>query len=276
VDKTSNSPSAVHHHESIKTSHEAADIKICFQNLGHAYDDSRFIFQGYSAEIQRGSIFALLGPNGCGKTTLLKIILGALKPSIGSIKVYGKIAFVPQLFEISFDYTVLDMVLMGRARQIGLFSQPSVKDEEAALVALDRFHLADFARRSFLELSGGERQMVIFARALVSEADILILDEPTSSLDLKNQILVLDWITRLSRQDGLTVLFTTHHPNHAFAIADDALLMLGGTKFACGQASKVLSEENLRALYGVDIRLLPYEHKGKKHEALVPVLPYTP
>jgi iron complex transport system ATP-binding protein len=170
---------------------------------------------------------------------------------------------------------VLDMVLMGRARQIGLFSQPSAKDEEAALAALDRFGLADFARHSFHELSGGERQLVIFARALVSEADVLILDEPTSSLDLKNQILVLDWITRLSHQDGLTVLFTTHHPHHALAVADEVLLMLGGTKFACGQAREVLSEENLQALYGVDIKLLRFEHKGRMNETLVPVLPYA-
>jgi iron complex transport system ATP-binding protein len=252
-----------------------AEVEIRFRDLGYAYHASRFVFQSYSAEVKHGSIFALLGPNGCGKTTLLKIILGALKPSTGSIEVRGKTAFVPQLFEVNFDYTVLDMVLMGRARQIGLFSQPSAKDEEAALAALDRFHLADFAKRPFLELSGGERQMIIFARALVSEADILILDEPTSSLDLKNQILVLDWITRLSQQDGLTVLFTTHHPSHAFAVADDALLMLGGSKFACGQASKVLNEENLHTLYGVDIKLLPFECKGKRHETLVPVLPYA-
>ena len=98
---------------------------------------------------------------------------------------------------------------MGRARQVGLFSQPSVEDEEAAMASLDRFGMADFARHPFHELSGGERQLVIFARALVSEAEILILDEPTSALDLKNQIKVLDWITRLSHEDGLTV--SVHH-----------------------------------------------------------------
>ena len=253
----------------------ADEMAIEFQDLGHAYRSSHWIFQNYSAEVQSGSIFALLGPNGCGKTTLLKVLLGALKPTAGKIAITGRTAFVPQLFQVTFDYSVLDMVLMGRARQVGLFSQPSAQDEETALAALDRFGIADFARHPFHELSGGERQLVIFARALVSEAEILILDEPTSALDLKNQIVVLDWITRLSHQDGLTVLFTTHHPHHALAVADNALLMLGGTRYAHGPASEVLSEENLHALYGVDIKHLPFEHKGKLHETLVPVLPYA-
>lgn len=233
------------------------------------------MFQDYSADVKRGSTFALLGLNGCGKTTLLKILLGALKPTAGSIKVEGRTAFVPQLFQVTFDYSVLDMVLMGRARQVGLFSQPSTQDEDAALAALDRFGIAGFARHSFYELSGGERQLVIFARALVSEAKILILEEPTSALDLKNQILILDWIMRLSHQDGLTVLFTTHHPHHVLAVADEVLLMLGEKKFACGEARHVLSEENLHALYGVDLKLFHFEHKGIKHETLVPVLPYA-
>jgi iron complex transport system ATP-binding protein len=246
-----------------------------FHDLGHAYKLGHWIFQNYSAEVQRGSIFALLGPNGCGKTTLLKVLLGALKPTAGKMVMDGRTAFVPQLFQVTFDYSVLDMVLIGRARQVGLFSQPSAEDEEAAMVSLERFGIAHFAKHPFHELSGGERQLVIFARALVSEADILILDEPTSALDLKNQIVVLDWINRLSRESGLTVLFTTHHPHHALAVADNALLMLGGSKYASGPASRVLSEGNLRALYGVDLRLLSFEHQGVSHETLVPVLPYV-
>ncbi len=249
------------------------DLAVSFKDLGHAYHPSSWVFRRYGAEAERGSIFVLLGPNGCGKTTLLKIILGALKPTEGSVETRGRAAFVPQLFQVSFDFTVLDMVLMGRARQVGLFSQPSAKDEKASLVALDRFGIADLASRPFLELSGGQRQLVIFARALVSEADILILDEPTSALDLKNQELVLDWITRLSHRDGLTILFTTHHPHHALAVADRVLLMLDESRYACGGSSEVLNEDNLRALYGVDMKLLSFEHMGVMHETLVPVLP---
>ncbi len=181
------------------------NLVIRFDNLGHAYHPAQWVFQGYQAEVEQGSTFALLGPNGCGKTTLLKILLGALTPTSGSIEVHGRTAFVPQLFQVTFDYSVLDMVLMGRAKQVGLFSQPSTEDEKASLAALSRFGIADLAGRPFHELSGGQRQLVIFARALVSEAEILILDEPTSALDLKNQDVILEWITRLAREEGLTV-----------------------------------------------------------------------
>ena len=118
---------------------------IRFDNLGHAYRPGHWVFQNYSAAVRRGSIFALLGPNGSGKTTLLKILLGALKPTAGTVAVEGRMAFVPQLFQVTFDYSVLDMVLMGRARQVGLFSQPSAQDEEAAMASLDRFGIAHFA-----------------------------------------------------------------------------------------------------------------------------------
>ncbi len=182
------------------------------------------------------------GPNGSGKTTLLKALLGIVRPAEGTVAIDGQTAFVPQLFQVGFDYSVLDMVLMGCAKRIGLWSQPSAKDETAALDALDHFGLADMRYRHFHELSGGQRQMAIFARALVSEADILILDEPTSALDLKNQAVILDWIATLARRDGLTILFTTHHPEHALAVADDALLMLDENRYAFGPAADILNE----------------------------------
>ena len=244
---------------------------IRFDNLGHAYRPGRWVFRHCSARLERGRVLALLGPNGRGRTTLLRLLLGGLKPSEGCVVVQGRTAFVPQLFQVGFDYSVLDMVLMGRARHIGLLAQPSSRDEAAALAALDRFGLADLARRPFHELSGGQRQMAIFARALVSEPDILILDEPTSALDLKNQALVLDWIKRLAGIDGLTVLFSTHHPHHALEVADDALLMLGESDFAHGPAGAVLSEENLQALYGIPLRRLAFEHGGQAMETVAAV-----
>lgn len=243
---------------------------LAFDGLGHAYLPERWIFRGYRAAVTRGRVFALLGPNGRGKTTLLKILLGALQPSEGEIQVHGRIAFVPQLFQVSFDYSALDMVLMGRARKIGLFTQPVPADEEAALQALERFGMAHAAHRPFHEMSGGQRQLVIFARALVAEADILILDEPTSALDLKNQGIVLEWIAKL-RDEGLTVLFTTHHPHHAHAVADDALLMFSERDYACGPVDEVLTEAHLLQLYGVPLRQVAFEYEGKALASLVPV-----
>ncbi len=247
------------------------EIALSFDGLGHAYVPNRWIFRNYTATIPKGRAFALLGPNGRGKTTLLKILLGVLTPSAGRAEVHGRVAFVPQLFQVSFDYSVLDMVLMGRAKHVGLFSQPSAADEQASLAALERFKLADLAHRPFHELSGGQRQMVIFARALVAEAEILILDEPTSALDLKNQALILDWIGRLTHEDGLTVVFTTHHPHHALAVADSALLMLGEEDYACGPAKEVLTEDNLHALYGVPMKRLSFDHDGHALETFAPV-----
>jgi len=244
---------------------------IGLSNLGYAYHPGRWVFRHYAAKVAKGHVFALLGPNGRGKTTLLKLLLGALKPSEGEVSVKGQMAFVPQLFQVSFDYSALDMVLMGRARKVGLFSQPSAKDEEAALAALDRFGMADYANRPFHEMSGGQRQLVIFARALVAEAEILILDEPTSALDLKNQMLVLDWVTTLSRKDGLTILMTTHHPHHALAVADDVLLMLGKEDYKTGPASEVLTEKALTALYGVPLKRVRFEHDGRFIETLTPI-----
>lgn len=248
------------------------EIVASFFDLGHSYRPGAWVFRNYSAEVVKGHVFALLGPNGRGKTTLLKLLLGAMIPTEGKLSVKGHFAFVPQLFQVSFDYSVLNMVLMGRARKIGLFSQPSAKDEAAALAALDRFGMSDYANRPFHELSGGQRQLVIFARALVAEADILILDEPTSALDLKNQQLVLDWIRTLSRQDGQTIIMTTHHPHHALAIADQVLLMMAEGVYMVGDTSDVLSEDVLTSLYSVPMKRVSVEHNGLRSETIVPIL----
>lgn len=245
---------------------------IVVDNVGYAYGPrTPTVLRDYSVTVAKGSVFAILGPNGRGKTTLLKLLLGALKPQQGKIQVHGRLAFVPQLFQVSFPYRVLDMVLMGRAKQVGLFSLPSHRDEAAAMEALARLGLAELAEHSFDELSGGQRQLVIFARALASGADILVLDEPTSALDLKNQGIVLEWIDRLSRQEGLTVVFTTHHPHHAHAVADHALLMFGEHDYACGPSAEILTEPNLHRLYGVELRRVIFEHRGEAVTTLVPV-----
>jgi iron complex transport system ATP-binding protein len=250
---------------------EAADAAISLSGVGFAYRPGQFVFRNYSLAVSSGRVFALLGPNGAGKTTLLKIMLGLLEPQQGTVTIQSRPAFVPQLFQVTFDYTALDMVLMGRVRKIGLFAQPGRADEEAALAALERFGLAALAHRPFHELSGGQRQLTIFARALVAEARILILDEPASSLDLRNQSLVLEWISRLAHTDGLTIVMATHHPNHALAVADDALLMLNDTEYVTGATGDVLTETHLERLYGVPMKRLTLEHAGGVIETLAPL-----
>jgi len=243
-----------------------------FDGLGHAYRRGQWIFRGYDGQLGRGRVLAVLGPNGCGKTTLLRLLLGVTAPTEGRIERHGRVAFVPQLFQVGFEYSVLAMVLMGRARSVGLLSQPSRRDEAAALAALDRFGLADLAGRPFHHLSGGQRQMVILARAVVAEAEILILDEPASALDLRHQALILDRIAALRREQGLSVVLTTHHPHHAEAIADDVLLMHGPRRAVFGTAAEVMTEAALSALYGVTLRRVWIETDGGRVATLVPIL----
>jgi iron complex transport system ATP-binding protein len=245
---------------------------IALTDLGYFYRPNQWVLRHCDMRVARGRVFALLGPNGRGKTTLLHLLIGALKPCEGSLTVNGRIAFVPQHFEVTFDYTALDMALMGRARKIGLFAQPSRADEAAALAALDRFGMADYAERPFGEFSGGQRQLVIFARALVAEADILVLDEPTSALDLENQSLVLERISALARDDGLTIVMTTHHPHHALAVADEALLMRGQADYLCGRAREILTEDNLCSLYRAPLKRIAFEHEGREIETIAPIL----
>jgi len=246
---------------------------IAFEGLGFSYQPGQTVLQGYRGELERGKVLAVLGPNGCGKTTLLKLLIGALTPREGSLRVKGRVAFVPQLFQVSFPYSVLDMVLMGRAHRVGLFSSPSAKDEKAALEALDKLGLAGLAGRPFEELSGGQRQLVIFARALATEAGILVLDEPTSALDLRNQGIMLEWIRRLSRAEGLSVVITTHHPHHAHAVADTTMLMMGSQESLCGPTDEVVTEENLLRLYGVVLKRVQCEVAGTSFDTFVPVYP---
>ena len=253
----------------MKVAEEKTAIRL--RNLGHAYASEAWVFRGYEAAIPSGRIIALLGRNGCGKTTLLNLIMGSMAPTEGSVRVRGEIAYVPQFFEALFQYTVLDIVVMGRAKKIGLFAQPSSYDQEMCLHALERFGMADFASRPFAELSGGQRQLVIFARALVSEADIIVLDEPTSALDLRHQNSILDWIVRLSCEDKLTILFSTHHLHHAYAVADHALLMLSDGSSLYGDAQDVLTENNLSALYEVPIQRAEFHHASRSVATLVPL-----
>jgi iron complex transport system ATP-binding protein len=248
-----------------------SDLALEVNDISFFYQSEDWIIKDLSLSVRKSSVFAILGPNGCGKTTLLKIILGLLRPSRGFIKTSYDLALVPQLFQVVFSYTALDMVLMGRARKIGLFSRPSRHDIALAYEALGLFHVEDLAERPFQDLSGGQRQLVMLARALVAEADILVLDEPTSALDLKNQGLILEWMSWLSRDKGLTVIVTTHLPQHALCVADKALLMKNRDHYYIGSVKEILSEENLFQLYGIPLKMVSFDYQGQTINSLVPI-----
>jgi iron complex transport system ATP-binding protein len=217
------------------------DTVLVFEGLGFAYRPEQWIIRNYAGQVEQGRVLAILGPNGQGKSTLLKLLLGIVSPDEGHVTMQGRGAFVPQSFDTDLSYTALEMVLMGRARHVGLFAQPSARDESIARQALERLGILDLAPRLFSELSGGQRQMTVIARALASEANILVLDEPTSALDLKNQAMAVECLSVLSRHRGITVVFTTQHPDHALAIADEVLLMFNRSEYLLGPAEALLT-----------------------------------
>jgi iron complex transport system ATP-binding protein len=229
---------------------------------------TRVLFEGLSLEIPPGTITAILGPNGSGKTTLMHLILGLLSPDEGVILLarrprhqysrrdLGKLmGLVSQNEFIPFNFTVLDYVLLGRAPHLQLLQTPSAADVAVAERVLEEIGLRHLKDRSIQSLSGGERQLVMIARALAQRPRILLLDEPTSHLDLGNKRRVLDIMTTQAAQ-GVTVVFTTHEPDLAAAVAEYAVLMGGGEIQAVGTAETVLTGENLSETYGVPVEVI--------------------
>lgn len=210
------------------------------------------IFAGHSFKLDRGEIMAVLGPNGSGKTTLIKVLLGLLQADRGRITINGRPSYVPQETQSPFDYSVREIVVMGAAGLSGFFASPGPRDYERTEAVLERVGMIDLIDRSFARLSGGQKQMVLIARALVSNPDMLILDEPTSALDYHNQDKVLRAMCDASRQ-GKTVIFSTHCPHQALHVSHKVLLVNACTHSLFGDAAEVLSADNLTALYRLPI-----------------------
>jgi len=231
-------------------------------NLGVQLADKP-ILENYSLAVERGSVLAILGANGVGKTTLLNCIVGVRRPSTGRAASHGHIGFVPQLFHSTFAFSVMDIVLMGRTRHIGLFGAPRARDYEIAHKYLDLMKVGDLAERPFNELSGGQRQLVMIAQALSSECDIMILDEPCSALDYKNQSIVIATLRELNASMGLTIVFTTHAPQHGLEVASHVLLMKDRRSYQHGTVADVLTAENLSRLYEVPIAKAAFAGDGR-------------
>jgi iron complex transport system ATP-binding protein len=240
-------------------------------NAGHRFRPEHWLFRELSVTFPSGRIAAILGPNGCGKTTLLRAICGTLTPAEGRIAVDGHVGFVPQALTPDQSYSAIDMVLLGRSRYLGRFSSPGRKDRERAYACLEEVGLTALAEQRYDRLSGGQRQLVLLARALASDCNILVLDEPASALDIANQGVVLRLLLRLASSLGLTVLFTTHHPDHAIGIADTTLLMQRNTAHIAGPTEMVLTEDNIAQMYGVPVRRVEVHAGEEMAAAIVPL-----
>jgi iron complex transport system ATP-binding protein len=238
---------------------------------GHWFRRDHWLFQDLSFELQPSRIAAILGPNGCGKTTLLRAICGTLLLKAGTIEARGLIGFVPQALHSDQGYTAAEMVLLGRSRYLGRFGSPGRKDKVRALECLDRVGLSAIASQRYDRLSGGQRQLVLLARALASDCQLLVLDEPASALDLSNQGVMLRLLLQLAKLQRLSVLFTTHHPDHALGIADDTLLMQRDVPHIWGETGAVLSEANLIRMYGIPVRRVDVNAENETAAAIVPL-----
>ncbi len=239
-------------------------MSLAAKNLGFGYRDHR-VGSGVTLELAAGEVLCLLGPNGSGKTTLFKTLLGLLPPQSGTVLIEGRdastltrdaiarqISYVPQAHGAFFPYTVRETVLMGRTAHLGLFSAPSAGDHAATAAAIERMGITHLADAIYTQISGGERQLALIARALAQEARVVIMDEPTANLDFGNQVRVLERI-RLLAGEGIGVLLSTHDPDHAFLCADRVAMLHQGCLMACGTVTEVMTAENLQRIYGVAV-----------------------
>lgn len=245
-------------------------------NASFSYGDKE-IFHNINFNIRQGEVFCLLGPNGCGKTTLLSCILGLQKLKDGQILIDGvqidcikpkslaeKTAYVPQIHERTFPYKVKDIVLMGRAHNTSLFTSPSQEDKEIAMIAIEKVGILDLAEKPYTQISGGQCQLVMIARALAQQPKVIIMDEPTSHLDFKNELMVLETIADLVKNENISVLMATHFPNHAYYFESNNVpatlaLMNNGEFEDSGIPSDILNEKNILKTYRINSKLIDYK-----------------
>lgn len=249
---------------------DPAEVLLKVQQAGFRYSArTPWLFKDLSLELSAGEILSILGPNARGKTTLLKCLAGLLKPVEGAVQTHAEIGYVPQDHGAAAAFLVRDMVLMGRTRMLRAFQVPRTEDRDAAAAAMERVGVQDWADREYSQLSGGQRQLVLIARAVASGSRILILDEPASALDLRNQARVLEVLGQLAA-DGLAIVMTTHHPDHALHVSRNALLFVGSHDTRWGPVETLLSAEALSEVYGLPICIPHVDTASGTRQVAVP------
>lgn len=239
------------------------------ENISFSYPGSaKKVLKEASLQLKAGEILSILGPNGAGKTTLLNCMAGLLSVDSGTIQICGEditsmdkrkiaslIGYVPQTHTPAFDYKVLDFVLMGRAPKIGMFGRPNKEDEVRCMDILRDMRIDHLAERSYLDISGGERQQVLIARTIVQEPKAILFDEPTAHLDYGNQHRVLKLIRQMAGK-GYSIVITTHNPDHALLLGDQAAIVTRAGTILSGSTEEIITESSLCELYETDLKLM--------------------
>ena len=243
---------------------QRAGALLRIENGSFAYRDGPQILKDINIEVMPGEILAVLGPNGAGKTTLLRCMMDMLHwqsgrslldgediRSMPASRLWRRMAYVPQARSAATSYTAFQTVLLGRSSRIGAFSSPSEEDMKAAERVMERLDISHLADKPCHAISGGEFQMVLIARAMAAEPELLVLDEPESNLDFRNQLIVLDAMSALAAE-GVACIFNTHYPSHALQRAGKSLMLLGNGESISGETTSVVTEDNIRKAFGVE------------------------
>lgn len=245
-------------------------MRLSLEGCSIGYPGGPVLQRNVSLSVSSGEVCCVLGPNGCGKTTLVKTVLGILPPVSGRVELDGadasrlgaaemarSVAYVAQRHAQPFPLLVRDVVMMGRIPRERAFGSPSREDFHAVRAALEQVGMEGYADVPYSDISGGELQLVLFARALAQEPKLLVLDEPTSALDYGNAVRVIDAVRGLARS-GYGVLMVTHDPDHAFMCRARVALFMRGRDMVFGDAERVVTRRNIRDAYGVGVRLVEF------------------
>lgn len=254
------------------------------KNGTFGYKVSAPVLKNISFQVQSRQVLAILGPNGVGKTTLLRNMMGMLTWTSGGSYLDGtniremapgqlwkEMAYVPQAKSFPFSFTVEEMIQLGRSTHIGFFGTPAKEDRERCERAMEDLGITHMRHKLCNQISGGELQMVLIARALCAEPKLLVLDEPESNLDFRNQLIILETIQRLSKEEGLCCIFNTHYPGHALRISDRALVLSREGTADFGTPREVITQEIMGRVFKVNVDIVDAQYQGMDYQAITAI-----